>query len=190
MFKATIFALTILINSQLWADAVPSSADKPYIFASYATTITAVVEAIDYETRKVSLRGPDGRLLELVADGEVRNFDQVKVGDSLSVGVKQSMEVEVSAAENAEPGSAHISVVGRNEEGEMPGVDVIDTTVINAVVEEINLAKNTFKLRGVDGVVKEFTARDPKNLEKASVGDLVVITYTEAVAISVESRVE
>jgi hypothetical protein len=68
----------------------------------------------------------------------------------------------------------------------MPGMAAMDATVITAVVEEINLAANTFKLRGPSGEIKEYEARDPENLKKAAVGDLVVITYTEAVALSVE----
>ena len=53
-------------------------------------------------------------------------------------------------------------------------------------VEEINLEDNTFKLKGPSGEITEYVAQDPENLKKAAVGDLVVITYTEAIAISVE----
>ncbi len=62
----------------------------------------------------------------------------------------------------------------------------IDATVVTATVEEINLENNTFKLKGPSGEINEYVAQDPENLKKAEVGDLVVITYTEAVAISVE----
>ena len=58
--------------------------------------------------------------------------------------------------------------------------------MVTATVEEINLENNTFKLKGPSGEVQEYVARDPENLKKAEVGDLVVITYTAAVAISVE----
>ncbi|GMR15205.1 MAG: hypothetical protein BMS9Abin30_0828 [Gammaproteobacteria bacterium] len=48
------------------------------------------------------------------------------------------------------------------------------------------IALITFKLKGPSGVVKEFEARDPENLKKAAVGDIVVITYTEGIALNVE----
>jgi hypothetical protein len=54
------------------------------------------------------------------------------------------------------------------------------------VVEEFDLEANTFKLRGPEGNVREFAARNPENLEKADVGDLVVITVTTAFGILVE----
>ena len=62
----------------------------------------------------------------------------------------------------------------------------IDSVVVTATVEEINIEANTFKLKGPSGEIKEYEARNPENLKKAEVGDLVVITYTEAVAITVE----
>lgn len=190
MLKTIILFLVLVISVTSWAYEAPASADKPYIFASETASITVVVEAINHETRAVSLRGPEGGLTELVVSDEVRNLDQVEVGDKLVVEVEKSMEVEVFAAENAEAGAANLAAMSRSELGEKPSIAAIDTTVINAVVEEINLDENTFKLRGVDGIVKEFIAKDPENLKKAAVGDLVVITYTEAIAISVEAKTE
>ena len=58
--------------------------------------------------------------------------------------------------------------------------------MVTATVEEINIEANTFKLKGPAGEIREYEARDPENLKKADVGDLVVITYSEAIAISVE----
>ena len=70
----------------------------------------------------------------------------------------------------------------------MPGVAAMDATVITATVEEINLEKNTFKLKGPDGTINEYAARNPENLRRSKVGDLVVITATTAVAITVEEK--
>jgi len=58
--------------------------------------------------------------------------------------------------------------------------------VVSAIVEEINIEANTFKLRGPSGAIKEYEAQNPENLKKAEVGDIVVITYTEAIALTVE----
>jgi hypothetical protein len=41
-------------------------------------------------------------------------------------------------------------------------------------------------LRGPEGKVVDVKVRNPKNLENVKEGDQVVITYTEAVAVSVE----
>ena len=165
----------------------PADQVKISLFTSQSAQITAVVEAIDHETRVVTLRGPEGNAVVFTASEEARNLAQVKVGDIVSAEVIQSMRIEVFANDGMEPGRGEIAALGRTAEGEMPGVVAIDTQVITATVEEINIEANTFKLKGPDGIVEEFVARNPENLKKASVGDLVVITYTEAMAISVEA---
>jgi len=43
--------------------------------------VSAQVLAIDKATRTLTLRGPKGAALDVVAGDEVRNFDQIKVGD-------------------------------------------------------------------------------------------------------------
>ena len=69
----------------------------------------------------------------------------------------------------------------------MPGLAAMDVQVATATVEEINIEANTFKLRGPDGSVEEYAARNPENLKRAKVGDLVVFTVTTSVAIVVDA---
>jgi hypothetical protein len=69
----------------------------------------------------------------------------------------------------------------------MPGLAAMDVQVATATVEEINIEANTFKLRGPDGSVEEYVARNPANLKRAKVGDLVIFTVTTSVAIVVDA---
>ena len=59
-------------------------------------------------------------------------------------------------------------------------------TKMQTVARTINIEANTFKLKYPDGSVQQYTARDPENLKRAAVGDIVVITATEALGIVVE----
>ena len=181
-----IVALFLSINIAQAGEESEGQA-KISIFSSQSVQITAVVEAINHETREVTLRGPEGNAVMFTASEEARNLGQVNVGDTVYAEVIQSMRIDVFANDGMEPAAAEIVALGRTAEGDMPGAVAIDTQIITATVEEINIEANTFKLKGPDGSVNEFVARDPENLKKASVGDLVVITYTEAMAISVEA---
>lgn len=181
----TIIAALLLVTSPVWADETAGS--KISMSSSQSVQLTAVVEAINHETREVTLRGPEGRTLDLVVREDARNLDQVKVGDELNIEYEQGLSIEVFAADNAEAGAGGFVAAARSEKGEMPALAAIDATVVTAVVEEINLEANTFKLKGPQGNIKEYTARNPENLKKAAVGDLVVMTYTEAIAMSVVS---
>jgi len=180
-------SVTLLLGGALAATADNHVAqEKPAFFVSQSQKLTAAVEAIDHETREVTLRRPDGSTVTFTASEEARNLKQVSAGDIVNAEYVETMSVEVIANEGTEPDAAEMVARARTKEGEMPGIAAMDKRVVKAIVEEINLEDNTFKLRGPNGDVSEFVARNPDNLRRADVGDLVIMTFTEAVAISVE----
>lgn len=184
-----LLAALLLFAAPCWSDESAPAMEKPSIFTSQSITVTAVVEAINHETREVTLRGPEGNTISFVASEEARNLGQVSTGDIVMAEYEQSLSIEVFANDGSTPGSGELTVAGRSKEGEMPGMAAIDTQVVTATVEAINLEANTFKLKYPSGEINEYVAQDPENLKKAEVGDLVMITYTEAVAISVEKTI-
>ncbi|MDH3810872.1 MAG: hypothetical protein OEU60_04090 [Gammaproteobacteria bacterium] len=183
----SIMALSLATTVALAVDE-DAMMDKPSFSASQSMTISAVVEAIDHETRVVTVRKPDGEAVTFTASDEARNLDQVEVGDVLIAEYVESVSIDVIANEGMEAGAAEVAAVARTEKGEMPGLAAMGSTVVTATVEEINLELNTFKLKGPDGTINEYAARNPGNLKRAAVGDLVVITVTEALAITVEEQ--
>jgi len=187
MNKALVLLTSLLLAaSSCWAGETAPVTDKPSMSTSETIVMTAMVEAINHKTREVTLRGPEGNSASFVASEEARNLDQVSVGDIVMAEYVQSMSIEVFANDGTEPGVGELAAAGRSEKGEMPGMAAIDSVVVTATVEDINIEANTFKLKGPSGEIKEYEAQNPENLKKAEVGDLVVITYTEAVAITVE----
>ena len=98
-------------------------------------------------------------------------------------------EVSISVHANPnhlQPSTAEMAATERTQAGEMPGAAAMDTVVISAVVEDINIENNTFKLKMSDGMVREFTAKDPDNLKRSKVGDLVIIGISQAFGIVVQ----
>ena len=187
MYKTlALLAAILLFSTPVLAGETAPATDKPSLYSSQTMIVTAMVEAINHETREVTLRGPEGESTSFVASEDARNLDQVKAGDIVMAEYEQSLSIEVFANDGSAPGMGEIAVAARSEKGEMPALAAIDSQVITATVEEINIEANTFKLKGPSGEVNEYVARDPENLKKAAVGDLVVITYTEAIALSVE----
>ena len=171
-----------------WAGEEASMTDKPSFSASQSLVVSALVEAIDQETRVVTLRKSNGEAITFTASDDVRNLAQVSVGDHLIAEYVESVSIEVMAADGLEADAAEVAAMARAEEGQMPGFAAMDALVVTATVEEINIELNTFKLKGPDGVISEYTARNPQNLKRAAVGDLVVMTVTSAVAIVVEEK--
>jgi hypothetical protein len=180
--------VALLSATAIWAADEDVMVEKPSFSASQSMTISAVVEAIDHETRVVTLRKPDGEAITFTASDEARNLGQVEVGDTLIAEYTETFSIVVIENEGMEANEAEVSAMARTDEGEMPGIAAMEARVITATVEEINLEMNTFKLKGPDGTVNEYVARNPENLKRAAVGDLVVISVTESIAITVESQ--
>jgi len=74
---------------------------------------------------------------------------------------------------------------GRTEPAGTPGGFAARQTTVTARVASIDKKKESISLTGTDGETVVVRVTDPKNLEKVKVGDNLVITYTEAMAISV-----
>lgn len=182
---AALFAISSLLTVA-WAQE--AEMERPSMSTSRTMVVSAVVEAIDHETRVVTVRKADGEEITFTASEEARNLDQVAVGDILRAEYVETLSIEVMANEGFEPEAAGGAAMARTKKGEMPGMAAMEQAVITAVVEEINIENNTFKLREPDGSVNEYVARVPENLKRAKVGDLVVITVTNAVAIVVEEQ--
>ena len=183
-----LLPVALLLATAAWAGEDDAKMERPSISASQSMTVSAVVEAIDHATRVVTVRRPDGSALTFTVSEEARNLDQVDVGDVLIAEYVETISIEVMANDGMEPGAAEVEAIARTDKGEMPGVVAMDATVVTATVEEINIKANTFKLKGPDGNINEYVARNPENLKRAKVGDLVVITVTEAIAIVVEEK--
>jgi predicted small lipoprotein YifL len=177
----------IAVQTEVVAEAEEG---RPAKMASRSQFITAVVAAINHETRELTLTGADGQTITFTASDEARNLDQVNVGDRVNAEYTQTVSIEVVATENAEAAQAEIAGAVRSEEGEMPGVAAVNAQVEVLVVEAINIEANTFKVKDVNGVVTEYVARDPENLKRSKVGDSIVITVSEAFALSVTAVVE
>jgi Cu/Ag efflux protein CusF len=184
--KLKLIALlaVLLASLNLQAGDEAGSPEKLSFSAEQEVQLTAVIDAIDLEARTVTLTGPLGNSRTLQAREDSTNIDKVKVGDKVDVKYIQNLTVQLWANDGMDPGAAAMAVQGTSKEGETPAAMGVVSTIETAIVEEINLEANTFKLRWPNGEVNEYVSQNPENLKKGQVGDLVSITYTEAVALT------
>jgi Cu/Ag efflux protein CusF len=152
---------------------------------SQSVEAQATVTAIDLKTRMVTLKGPDGNETTIYVDERARNLPQVKVGDVVKIAYHQAVAWKVNKSNKAAPTEVEAAQV-RARPGEKPGGAAGQRITITATIEAIDLANGTVTLKGPEGNSRTIKARNPANLKKVKVGDLVDITYTEAVAIKVE----
>jgi len=162
--------------------------EKPAIGSSSMVTLEATVEAIDYDTRMVTLKGPQGKTVTFKADDRVKRLADIEPGDTVVANYYESVAIQVMNPDEATVGGEATEKTARVKEGMKPaGVDMTQITV-TTVIEAIDQENQTVTLKGPQGNSKTVKVREPENLKKVAVGDKVVITYTEAIAIAVEEK--
>ncbi|MBI3388421.1 MAG: hypothetical protein HY027_11840 [Deltaproteobacteria bacterium] len=149
---------------------------------------TAIVEHVDPKTRHVTLKRPDGSTFTTAVGDDVRNLDQVKSGDEVAVTYYESIAYQVKPAGGAQPGAALGVEVDRAQLGDRPAGAIARVATVTGTIKEINERLGMIVLQGPAGKLMPVKVRNPERLVLLSVGDLVELTYTEAVAIAVEPR--
>jgi Cu/Ag efflux protein CusF len=149
-------------------------------------TATAAVQKIDQKTRMVTLKGPDGKTKTIHVSDQVQNLAQVKKGDLVTIAYYESIAYELKKKGTAEPSVNAAADAARAPVGSMPGAVGGAAVSVTAKITKIDKKTDTVTLKGPKGKTVEVKVKDPSRLENVKVGDLVEITYTEAMAISVE----
>jgi hypothetical protein len=155
--------------------------------------VRATVEAVDPVTRMMSLKGPDGNVVTVEVDKEVRNLPQVKVGDHVVVRYYEALGAELKARAGSSTGAAADAdtavTVGRAEEGQRPAGVVTAQTSTVVKIKDVDTKNNVVSFYGEDGLLRAFPVQTDQGkafIKKLKPGDEVGVTYTEALAVSVE----
>ncbi len=188
MKKVFVIAVAVVWMLSLWTGVFAQATkgvEPAKVVKERTAVMTATVQAIDLKTRVVSLKGPDGNVVDLKVGEEAVNLPQVKVGDVVIVKFYESIAVEVIKPGQF-AGAGEKSAIVRAKPGEMPGGMAARQETVTATITAIDKAKSTITLKGPEGKAVTVKVEDPGNLEKVKVGDELLITYTEALAISVE----
>ena len=153
--------------------------------AANVVEITASVEAVNKATREVTIKGPRGHVETVVAGPEVKNFDQIKVGDKVALRYVEALSLELKKGGTAPVARTESAMGGTAKPGEKPAAGVGRQIHVTANVVAVDAATQTVSLKGPKQTV-DLHVGDPEQFKLVKVGDQVEATYTEAVALSVE----
>lgn len=147
--------------------------------------VEAIVAKIDRDSRTLTLKGADGKLTSFRVGPEVTRFDEVKTGDTVSLDYVQSVIYELRAPTPEEMQSPRSAV----ELSARAPADVAPATGLARSIKSIvTVVGVDMSVRNPEGEIVVVKAARPERLEKLNVGDTVAVTFTEAVAISLEPK--
>lgn len=154
--------------------------------------IEAKVEAVDYKKREVLLRGPMGNLVTVEAGDEVKRLEEIKAGDIVKARFYTYLQAEFrepTEDEKAVP-LAILAESGKTIKELPPGAVV--GALIKAVVsiEIIDRPDMMVTVKGPRGNYVSIPVADAKLLEELKIGEVVVLTYAESVALTLDKKGE
>lgn len=185
MLIAALLAMNIGLPGAYAGEDTGAAADRPAGGVASLITVNATVTSINQETREVTLKGADGKEIAITVGDEVKNLPQVKVGDQVQIAYYEAVDFQVLGANEAAPPAAAISALETAPPGQKPSGSMSTKKSIVATIEAIDKDNQTVTLKGPEGNSRTVRARNPENLEKVAVGDRVLITLTNAVAVDV-----
>ncbi|HTM60691.1 MAG TPA: hypothetical protein VL199_10040 [Burkholderiales bacterium] len=151
-----------------------------------AAELSAQVVSIDKKTRTLSLKGPKGNVMDVAVSNEVKNFGKIKVGDLVVVRYMQSLALELQPVKTGASGISVTEGAGKAEPGKRPAVGAVREIQAIAKVTAIDQNAKTISLTGPRGNTVTLDVQNPEHFKVVKMGDEVLVTYTEAVAVSVE----
>jgi DNA-binding beta-propeller fold protein YncE len=148
-----------------------------------AAKVTATVVAIDKTTRTVTLKGPQ-RTVDVVAGEEVRNFDQIRLGDRVVVEYREALTLELKKTRTTDA-PTDTGMAARATPGERPAVAAGREITLLADVVGVDAKKSIISLKGPQGNVVDLKVQNPDHFKVVKKGDQVEVVYTIAVAVAV-----
>jgi Cu/Ag efflux protein CusF len=188
ILAAGILSAPLLVQAQNQPQAAVVVERAPGAGAvTEAVQLQGKVKSIDKKARTVLVVGPNGNEIVFNLSDEARNFDQIKVGDLVTLTYVQALALELRKTEKKEP---RTRVDSENavaaKPGQKPGAIVEKSVRVIADVVAVNPKAQTVTLRGPKRTL-ELAVSDPAILKNVKVGDQVEALYTEAVALTVSA---
>jgi hypothetical protein len=188
--KFVIVALAAAFSHGVLADTTPKydvTREPGKVSVTGTVKTKSTIVGIEPDTRTVWLKDSKGKIVQVTVGEEARNFDQLKLGDTVAAEYTQALTLSLKKT----TGPATVSqseTLNRAPEGAKPGGSAARAITVMANVVALNPQTRTVTLKGPQGNAVDIVVEDPEQFKRVKKGDQVEVVYNEAVAISVEPQ--
>jgi len=147
-------------------------------------TVTATVEAMEKSTRMLTLKTPDGKLTTITVPSDVKRYDGLKVGDTITAKYYDNVVLRKKA-----PGEKDVDTLTgavTPSAGSKPTGTASAQRTITATITAIDPNVPSITFTGPQDWKYSSRVKDKEALAKVKVGDKVDITWTEALILSLD----
>jgi len=190
---ALVSAAVLMIGSNI---AIAQNKPQAVVAVETAPGVLKVAEGVqlqgkftlvEQKTRQVVIVGPNGNEFKTTLGNEVKNFNQIKVGDIVTL-----THVEILVADIKKPSKVDIRERVETEKavtaklGDKPAAAIERQVAIVADVTAVDEKKGTLTVRGATRTL-DIKVKDPKVLKGIKVGTQIETVVTEIIAIEVSA---
>jgi hypothetical protein len=154
------------------------------ITCSSVTTTTATVQKINKKTRDITFKNEAGNISVFNAPQEVRNFDQLKVGDVAIMTITTDADIQVTRGALETKTRVVKESLTKARLGAKPGVKFKKESVDQAKIVDVDYTTKSVTLESMHGML----TITPKNIDyfhTLRVGDIVDAISSKTVEINV-----
>lgn len=180
--------LALALPSSGWSADAAAKKPTPAVGDEVLLTLTATIEALNLETREITVKGPAGNVYTFPVDPAVKRLAEFKVGDAITLDYYASLAAELrepTAEEKAEP-LAVLQDAGKADATSSPKGGAYRIIRAIVTIEGLDRPTGTATVKGPRGNYVVIQVRDPAMLPKLRIGDTVVVVYTEAFAVRLD----
>jgi Cu/Ag efflux protein CusF len=185
--QSPAFALSTTTSAP--AEKAPAPAEKAPVRGKSEASVTKIrgtVSGVDKDAGTVTLKGPKGRTVTIEVKDKSK-LDQINVGDPVVAAYMEAVAWRVvKAGSGAAPGVSTQETRVSSKPGETPAGAVGREVTATVTITAIDRKNHTVTVKGPQGGTETIKAKEPKNLEGLKVGDMVEISYSQALAVSLD----
>ena len=190
---ALVSAVVLMMGSSI---AIAQNKPQAVVAVEAAPGVLKVAEgvqvqgkfkSVDQKTRQVVIVGPNGNEFKTTLGNEVKNFNQIKVGDIVTLTHVEIFVADIKKLSKVEIRErVEIEKAVTAKLGDKPAAAIERQVAIVADVTAVDEKKGTLTVRGATRTL-DIKVKDPKVLKGIKVGTQIETVVTEIIAIEVSA---
>ena len=184
-----VLAVAAVVTAQACTTTqTPSAEEGPAVGVvgeAGMVTVRGWIDAVDKTNRTVTLKGPRGGTVTLDVK-DPKKLDTVAVGDPVVAAFIEALALQVKKVPGAAPGVSVTEARMTSKPGETPAGAVGREVVVTATITAIDRKAQTVTIKSPRGTMETIKVKDATNLTGVEAGDVAELTYTQALAVTLD----
>jgi hypothetical protein len=185
MKKLMLPTLVLFAAGAVYAVAADQKKPNP-VKQTHTETTKATIEAIDHDHRLVTLKGKDDNYETVYVGPQIKRFDELQVGQTVTFKYTEAVVYELRRAGEPAPASSSSGEKVESHATAKPSGTITNRETATVTVKAADSKSGALTVQSEDGHTTSMLVKDKSKLKNVHPGDKIVVTYTDALAVSVE----